>query len=277
MAYALQITDLDPIPYNLIFERFLNPERISMPDFDVDFCQWRREEVIRYCVGKYGQKNVAQITTFGKMQAKGAVKSVGRAMNLGYSRVDQFTKLFPPDLGITLSDALSMEPRLSEEMEKDDGLRECMDYAMKLEGLASHTSVHAAGLVISDGEITDYVPVYTTDGSSYITQYEMKPAEKVGLVKFDFLGLKTLTVIDKAVELVRKRADPELIISDIPMDDIKVFQLLSAGRTVGVFQCESAGMTQLIMKLRPSRFEDVIALLLCFGRGPWVPGWWMIL
>lgn len=268
VAYALKITDLDPIPYNLIFERFLNPERVSMPDFDIDFCQWRREEVIQYCVRKYGEKNVAQITTFGKMQAKGAVKSVGRAMNLGYTRVDQFTKLFPPDLGITLTDALKAEPRLSEEMEKDESLKECMNYALQLEGLASHTSVHAAGLVISDGEMTGYVPVYTTDGKSYITQYEMKPTEKVGLVKFDFLGLKTLTVIDKAVELVRNRLDPKLNISDIPMDDEKVFKLLSAGLTVGVFQCESAGMTQLIMKLKPSTFEDVIALVALFRPGP---------
>ena len=268
VAYALKITDLDPLPYNLIFERFLNPERVSMPDFDVDFCQWRREEVIQYCVDKYGSRNVAQITTFGKMQAKGAVKSVGRAMNLGYTRVDQFTKLFPPDLGITLDDALKQEPRLKEEMIKDEGLRECMSYALKLEGLASHTSVHAAGLVISDGEMTNYVPVYSTDGKSYITQYEMKPTEKVGLVKFDFLGLKTLTVIDKAVSLVNQRRNSDFKIDAIPLDDRRVYAMISEGHTVGVFQCESSGMQQLIMKLKPSTFEDIIALVALFRPGP---------
>ena len=268
VAYALKITDLDPLPYNLIFERFLNPERVSMPDFDVDFCQWRREEVIQYCVEKYGFSNVAQITTFGKMQAKGAVKSVGRAMNLGYSRVDQFTKLFPPDLGITLKDALEQEPRLKEEMEKDEALKDCMNYALKLEGLASHTSVHAAGLVISDGDMTNFVPVYTTDGKSYITQYEMKPTEKVGLVKFDFLGLKTLTVIDTAVSLVRKNKDPNFNIGKIPLDDRAVYEMVSKGHTVGIFQCESMGMTQLILKLKPSTFEDIIALVALFRPGP---------
>ena len=268
VAYALKITDLDPIPYNLIFERFLNPERVSMPDFDVDFCQWRREEVIQYCVQKYGSENVAQITTFGKMQAKGAIKSVGRAMNLGYTRVDQFTKLFPPDLGITLKDALEQEPRLQEEMEKDDALKECMNSALQLEGLASHTSVHAAGLVISDGSMTNYVPVYTVDGNSYITQYEMKPTEKVGLVKFDFLGLKTLTVIDKAVHLIKNSVNAQININDIPLDDAKVYEMLSLGHTVGIFQCESAGITQLILKLKPSTFEDVIALVALFRPGP---------
>ena len=270
VAYALTITDIDPIPYNLIFERFLNPERVSLPDFDVDFCQWRREEVIKYCIDKYGSKNVAQITTFGKMQAKGAVKSVGRALNLSFNRVDRFTKLFPPDLGITLTEALEKEPILKQEMNKDDSLKECMDYALKLEGLVSHTSVHAAGLVISDGNMTNYVPVYTTDGESYITQYEMKPAEKVGLVKFDFLGLKTLTVIDQAIKLMRnnKVVDYSFSISNIRLDDDKVYKMLSEGHTCGIFQCESQGMTQLIQKLKPSCFEDIIALVALFRPGP---------
>ncbi len=268
VAYALLITDLDPLPYNLIFERFLNPERISMPDFDVDFCQWRREAVIQYCIDKYGKNNVAQITTFGKMNAKGAVKAVGRAKGLGFNRVDQFTKLFPNDLGLTLQNALEQEPRIKEEMNKDDELRECMEQALKLEGLSSHTSVHAAGVVMSDGDMTDYVPVYTTDGSSYITQYEMKPTEKVGLVKFDFLGLKTLTVIDKAVALIRKRGHPDFDISKIPLNVSKVYEQISQGHTVGIFQCESAGMTQLVRKLKPSSFEDIIALVALFRPGP---------
>ncbi len=268
VAYALLITDLDPIPYNLIFERFLNPERISMPDFDIDFCQWRREEVIQYCISKYGKKNVAQITTFGKMNAKAAFKSVGRCMNLSFNRVDQFTKLFPNDLGITLQQALDQEPRIRQEMAKDDELRECMEQALKLEGLCSHTSVHAAGVVMSDGDMTNYVPIYTTDGSSYITQYEMKPTEKVGLVKFDFLGLKTLTVIDKAVKLIHQQVDPTFAIDKIPLNDQKVYALISQGHTVGIFQCESSGITQLIRKLKPSTFEDLFALVALFRPGP---------
>ena len=270
VAYALTITNIDPIPYNLIFERFLNPDRVSLPDFDIDFCQWRREEVINYCIEKYGSENVAQITTFGKMQAKGAVKSVGRGMNLGFNRVDRFTKLFPPDLGITLTEALEKEPRLKEEMAKDESLKECMDSALRLEGLVSHTSVHAAGLVISDGKMTDYVPIYTTDGSAFITQYEMKPAEKVGLVKFDFLGLKTLTVIDQAIKLMKegKVVSDDFSIDDIPMSDSKVYGMLSQGHTCGIFQCESSGMTQLIKKLKPSCFEDIIALVALFRPGP---------
>lgn len=268
VAYALQITDIDPIPYTLIFERFLNPERVSMPDFDIDFCQWRRDEVIAYCLQKYGANRLAQITTFGKMQAKAAVKSVGRAMNLAYSRVDVFTKLFPPDLGITLEKALEMEPRLQEAMNKDEELQTCMDSALQLEGLVSHTSVHAAGVVISATNMTDYLPIYTTDGKSFITQYEMKPTEKVGLVKFDFLGLKTLTVIHKAVQLVRQGPDPDFDIRTIPLQSEAVFQLISAGHTCGIFQCEGGGITQLITKLKPSTFEDIIALVALFRPGP---------
>ncbi len=268
VAYSLLITDLDPLRYDLIFERFLNPERISMPDFDVDFCQWRRDEVIQYCINKYGKNNVAQITTFGKMNAKGAVKAVGRAKGLGFTRVDQFTKLFPNDLGLTLQNALDQEPRIKEEMARDDELRECMEEALKLEGLCSHTSVHAAGIVMSDGDMTDYVPIYTTDGSSYITQYEMKPTEKVGLVKFDFLGLKTLTVIDKAIALIQERGHPDFDISKIPLDAKAVFQLISAGHTTGVFQCESPGITQLIRKMKPSTFDDMIALVALYRPGP---------
>ncbi len=268
VAYALQITDIDPIPYTLIFERFLNPERVSMPDFDIDFCQWRRDEVIAYCLQKYGANRLAQITTFGKMQAKAAVKSVGRAMNLAYSRVDVFTKLFPPDLGMTLEKALEMEPRLQEAMNKDEELQTCMDSAMQLEGLVSHTSVHAAGIVISATDMTDYLPIYTTDGKTLITQYEMKPTEKVGLVKFDFLGLKTLTVIHKAVQLVRQGPDTDFDIRTIPLQQEAVFQLLSAGHTCGIFQCEGGGITQLILKLKPSTFEDIIALVALFRPGP---------
>lgn len=269
VAYALKITDIDPLPYNLIFERFLNPERVSMPDFDVDFCQWRRDEVIQYVGRKYGSENVAQITTYGKLMAKGAVKSVGRAMNLNFLRVDRFTKLFPEELNITLTEALEKEPKLKEEMARDDALDRVMQNALRIEGLSSHTSVHAAGIVISDGPMTNFVPVYTTDGSSFITQYEMKRAEQVGLVKFDFLGLKTLTVIKKACEIVHETTDKkDFNIETIPLDDGEVFEMVSTGNTIGVFQLESTGMQQLIKKLQPSNFEDVIALVALFRPGP---------
>ena len=268
VAYALTITDIDPLPYDLIFERFLNPERVSMPDFDIDFCQWRREEVIQYVTRRYGKENVAQITTYGKLMAKGAVKSVGRAMGMGYLKVDNFTKLFPDELNISLQEALDKEPKLHEEMDKDDGLRQAVSEALKLEGLYSHTSVHAAGVIISDGAMTNYVPVYTVDGEVLITQYEMKKSEAVGLVKFDFLGLKTLTVVKKAVDLVRAQKNPDLNIEKIPMDDKRVYDMVSTGNTIGIFQCESTGMMQLIKKLRPDCFEDIIALVALFRPGP---------
>ena len=268
VAYALAITDIDPIPYNLIFERFLNPERVSMPDFDVDFCQWRREEVINYCVERYGAKNVAQITTFGRLNAKAVFKAVGRVKGLGYGQVDRFTKLFPNELGITLQQCIDAEPRVAEQLEIDDDLRECMSEAMKIEGLVAHTSVHPAGVVISDGDMTNYLPIFTTDGSSYITQFEMKPTEKVGLVKFDFLGLKTLTVIDHAVKMIKAQKDPSFDIATIPLDDASVFKSLENGYACGVFQCESSGMQNLIAKLKPSTFEDIIALVALFRPGP---------
>lgn len=270
VAYALRITDLDPIPYNLLFERFLNPERVSMPDFDVDFCQDRRGEVIKYVIQKYGDAQVAQITTFGKMNAKAVVRDVGRVLDLGYGRVDRFAKLIPDELGITLEQALEKEPRMSEEAARDDSIADLLKYARELEGLSRHVSVHAAGIVISDGPMTDYVPIYLSgvEGEGQITQFEMKMAEKVGLVKFDFLGLKTLTVIQKAVELIRARHKADFDIDLIPLDDKKVYQLVTAGHTVGIFQLESSGMRNLVMKLKPSCFEDVIALVALFRPGP---------
>jgi DNA polymerase-3 subunit alpha len=268
VAYALTITDIDPLPYDLIFERFLNPERVSMPDFDIDFCQWRREEVIQYVTKRYGKENVAQITTYGKLMAKGAVKSVGRAMGMGFMRVDNFTKLFPDELNISLQDALDKEPKLHEEMDKDDSIAQAVREALKLEGLNSHLSVHAAGVIISDGPMTNFVPVYTVDGEVLVTQYEMKKSEAVGLVKFDFLGLKTLTVVKKAVDLIKVQKDPNLNIDTIPMNDKSVYDMVSTGNTVGIFQCESTGMMQLIKKLKPDCFEDIIALVALFRPGP---------
>ena len=272
VAYALRITDLDPIRFNLVFERFLNPERVSMPDFDVDFCQDRRDEVIQYVTRKYGAENVAQITTFGKMLAKAAVRDIGRVMEIGYTKCDRIAKLIPnkiPDKSVVkLKDAMEVEPRLAEEAGRDDAVAGLLEMVGALEGLSRHTSVHAAGIVMSDGPMVDYVPVYTTDVDGLITQYEMKMAEKVGLVKFDFLGLKTLTVIDRAVKLIRASKKPEFNIDRIPLEDPAVYRMVSAAHTVGVFQLEGSGMQQLLVKVKPSTFEDIIAVVALFRPGP---------
>lgn len=272
VAYALRITDLDPIRFNLVFERFLNPERVSMPDFDVDFCQDRRDEVIQYVTRKYGAENVAQITTFGKMLAKAAVRDIGRVMEIGYTKCDRIAKLIPnkiPDKSVVkLKDAMEVEPRLAEEAGRDDAVAGLLEMVGALEGLSRHTSVHAAGIVMSDGPMVDYVPVYTTDVDGLITQYEMKMAEKVGLVKFDFLGLKTLTVIDRAVKLIRVSKKPEFNIDRIPLEDPAVYRMVSAAHTVGVFQLEGSGMQQLLVKVKPSTFEDIIAVVALFRPGP---------
>lgn len=268
VAYALQITDVDPVVHGLFFERFLNPERVSMPDFDIDFCQWRRDEVIKYVVERYTSENVAQITTFGKMNAKAAIRDVGRVLEISYKRVDRIARLIPNDLGITLDAALKREPRLQEEIDKDDAYKEMLDYALKLEGLNRHTSVHAAGVMISDAPITDYVPVYRAEDGHLITQYEMKNAEQTGLVKFDFLGLKTLTIIAQAVKFIREQLDKDFQIDNIPLDDRKVYQQISAGHTTGIFQLESRGMIRLLLKLQPSTFEDIVATIALFRPGP---------
>ena len=268
VAYSLRITDLDPIENGLVFERFLNPERISMPDFDVDFCQDRRDEVIRYVIDKYGASNVAQITTFGKMLAKAAIRDVGRALELGYKRCDKIAKLIPNELGITLDDAISKEPRLGEEASADAVVADLLGFARKLEGLTRHSSVHAAGLVISDGPMVDYVPVYRTEGTGLITQYEMSHVEKVGLVKFDFLGLKTLTVIDRAVKIIHHLHDPDFSIETIPLDAKQVYKDISSAHTTGIFQLESTGMQQLVAKLQPNQFGDLVALVALFRPGP---------
>ncbi len=268
VAYALKITDLDPIPLNLIFERFLNPERISMPDFDVDFCQWRRDEVIQYVTQKYTSQNVAQITTFGKLKAKAALRDVGRVLEISYSRVDRIAKLVPNELDITLQAALDQEPRIMEEAANDPMIKEMIDIALKVEGFSRHTSVHAAGVVISNGPMENYVPVYRAEGNALITQYEMKNAEKVGLIKFDFLGLKTLTVIKKAVDIIHKNRDPKFVIDKINLEDPRVYREISQGNTAAIFQLESSGMQSLCMKVKPSCFEDIIAVVALFRPGP---------
>jgi DNA polymerase-3 subunit alpha len=268
VAYALKITDIDPLRFNLIFERFLNPERISMPDFDVDFCQEKRDQVIRYVTNKYSPENVAQITTFGKMKAKAALRDVGRVLQIGFTRVDRIAKLIPNELEITLKDALEKEPRILEEAKRDDNIQKMLDLALKIEGMSRHTSVHAAGVVIAEGGMHNLVPTYKDESGQLITQYEMKNAEKVGLVKFDFLGLKTLTVIDKAVKLIRGSKDANFDITMIDLERKEVYEILQAAQSVGIFQLEGSGMQSLLKKLKPSRFEDIIAVVALFRPGP---------
>jgi DNA polymerase-3 subunit alpha len=266
VAYALGITNIDPIEHALLFERFLNPERISMPDVDIDFCMRRRGEVIDYVSRKYG--NVCQIITFGKMKARAVVRDVGRVMGMPYGDVDRIAKLIPATLGMTLEEALKIEPKLSDMARKDPQVKQMVEISRALEGFPRHASTHAAGVVISDEPLTEHVPLYRGQKDEVITQFDMKCVEKVGLIKFDFLGLKTLTVIDDAINLIEKRIGERLRIDDIPIDDALVYQKLSEGDTAGVFQLESSGMTDLVKKLKPTAFPDIVALVALFRPGP---------
>jgi DNA polymerase-3 subunit alpha len=269
VAYAIRITDLDPLPYNLLFERFLNPERITMPDIDVDFCQDRREEVIQYVIEKYGRERVCQIITFGTMKAKAVVRDVGRALNMTYGDVDRIAKLIPDDLKMTLAKALKQEPQLSEMAERDPQVKDLLDTALCLEGLTRHASTHAAGVVVAPRQLEEFLPVYKDQKTGSInTQYSMKYVEMVGLVKFDFLGLKNLTVIENAVHLVRAGKDPEFDITRLRDDDRESYDLISSGNTTGIFQLESSGMKEMLVKLKPSCFEDVIAACALYRPGP---------
>ncbi|WP_026840622.1 DNA polymerase III subunit alpha [Citrifermentans bremense] len=269
VAFCIRITDIDPMPYNLLFERFLNPERISMPDIDVDFCQDRREEVIQYMVEKYGREKVCQIITFGTMAARGVIRDVGRALDLTFGEVDRIAKLVPEVLGITLEKALEQEPKLKELMAADPKVKEVMTVALRLEGLARHASTHAAGLVVAPRQMEEFCPVYKDQKTgSLTTQYSMKYVEKIGLVKFDFLGLKNLTVIDNACKHIRNGKDPNFDITLLRDDDEESYKLLQAGNTTGVFQLESSGMKELLVKLKPSCFEDIIAVCALYRPGP---------
>lgn len=270
VAWSLTITDIDPIRFNLIFERFLNPERVSMPDFDVDFCQDRRDEVISYVRQKYGDDKVAQIITFGKLQARIVLRDVGRVLQMPYSQVDRISKLVPnnPANPTTLQQALEIEPALEEARRTDTTVEKLIDIGMKLEGLYRHASTHAAGVVIGDRPLSELVALYKDDRSELpATQFNMKFVEMAGLVKFDFLGLKTLTVIQKSCEMVRQRGI-EINISHIPLDDQKTFDLLGRIETVGVFQVESAGMRDVLKKMKPDRLEDLVALVALYRPGP---------
>jgi len=268
VAYSLDITEIDPIRYNLLFERFLNPERISMPDIEVDFCKDRRGEVISYVAGKYGADQVAQIITFGTMAARAVIRDVGRAMDIPYAEVDRIAKLVPGGINVKIHDALKAEPKLKELYDTNPAIKELIDIAKRLEGLSRHASTHAAGVVIFPTPLTDYTPLYKNPSEeTIITQFDMKSVETMGLLKFDFLGLKTLTVIEKTLKYL-KASGKDIDIKTIPLDDGKSYDLLSSGNTTGVFQLESSGMKDLLVKLQPNRFEDLIALVALYRPGP---------
>ena len=270
VAWALTITDLDPLKFGLLFERFLNPERVSMPDFDIDFCQDRRDEVIHYVQEKYGKERVAQIITFGKLQARAVLRDVGRVLGMPYGYVDRICKLIPfnPAHPPTLQEALDVEPELRRLRDDDEQVARLLDIGLKLEGLYRHASTHAAGVVIGDQPLDEFVPLYRDPRSDMAaTQFSMKYAEAAGLVKFDFLGLKTLTVLDKAVALI-KEGGVTLDLAGLPFEDEKTFEMLGNGDTVGVFQLESTGMRDVLRQMKPDCFEDIIALVALYRPGP---------
>lgn len=271
VAYSLTITDLDPLQFGLLFERFLNPERISMPDFDIDFCQDRREEVIKYVQKKYGADRVAQIITHGKLQARAVLRDVGRVLQMPYGQVDRLCKLVPnnPANPVTLPEAMEEEPRLLEEAADDPMVARLLEIAQRLEGLYRHASTHAAGMVIGDRPLDELVPLYRDPKSSFpITQFNWKLVEAAGLVKFDFLGLKTLTVLRKSIELVKRGCGIDLDLAALPLDDTASYELLARADTVGVFQLESTGMRESLKKLKPDRFGDIIAMVSLYRPGP---------
>jgi DNA polymerase-3 subunit alpha len=273
VAYALGITELDPIKYDLLFERFLNPERVSLPDFDIDFCMERRDEVIGYVTQRYGADKVAQIITHGTMAARAVVRDVGRVMSHPYGFCDKIAKLIPFEIGMTLERALEIEPLLKERYDKEEDVRALLDTAKMLEGLARNAGKHAGGVVIAPSDLTDFMPLYCEQGGHQaVTQFDMEDLEKLGLVKFDFLGLRTLTIIDKAVKRVNRereqRGEPPLAIDRLPIDDAATYALLKSCKTTALFQLESRGMKDLINRLRPDRFEEVVALVALFRPGP---------
>ncbi len=271
IAWALTITDLDPLKWGLLFERFLNPERVSMPDFDIDFCQTRRDEVIKYVQDRYGYDHVAQIITFGKLQARAVLRDVGRVLQLPYPVVDRICKMIPnnPANPVTLQEAIDGDKSFNELADSDSQIKKLIDIALKLEGLYRHASTHAAGLVIGDRPLHELVPIYRDPKSTMpVTQFSMKYVEQAGLVKFDFLGLKTLTLIKEALNIISHTENVEIDINQIPLDDKTTFELMSKGDTVGVFQLEGAGMRDTIKKMKPDQFEEIIALVSLYRPGP---------
>ena len=268
VAYSLDITNIDPLPYNLLFERFINLERISMPDFDVDFCQDRRPEVIDYVTQKYGEENVGQIITFGKLQAKAVIRDVSRVYGLPYAETDALAKLVPDELGITLSKALEMEPKLLELTEKDPKIRRILQISQRLEGLLRHASIHAAGVIITNEPLVKYCPLYRGREGEQVVQFDKDFSEQVGLVKFDFLGLKTLTVIQNASNFIKRDFDENFDIESIDMEDTEVYDYISEGKTTGVFQLESSGMKDLCSRLMPESIDDITAINALYRPGP---------
>jgi DNA polymerase-3 subunit alpha len=273
VAYALKITDLDPIEYDLLFERFLNPERVSMPDFDIDFCMEGRDRVIAYVAERYGRNAVSQIVTFGTMAAKAVVRDVARVQGKSYGLADKLSKLIPFEVGMTLEKAVEEEESLQEFLKQDDEASEIWSMALQLEGISRNCGKHAGGVVIAPTQITDFSPIYCDDtGSGVVTQFDKNDVEEAGLIKFDFLGLRTLTIIDWAVQMINKdraaNSEDLLNIEHIPLDDQKTFELMQRAETTAVFQLESRGMKDLIKKLGPDRFEDIVALVALFRPGP---------
>ena len=268
VAYAIGITNIDPIRYGLFFERFLNPERISMPDIDIDFCQDGRDEIIRYVTEKYGSDRVAQIITFGKMQAKAVIRDVGRALNISYGEVDSIAKLVPNILNISLDMAIQSEPRLQEEEKKSEKIRKLLSLSRSLEGLNRHSSTHAAGVVISDVPLVERVPLCKSPKDEIVTQYSMNDLQMVGLTKFDFLGLKTLTVIKNTLQFIKEGSGEEIDIDKITLNDQRTYQLLMKGNTDGIFQLESSGMKDILVNMKPDCIEDIIALIALYRPGP---------
>jgi DNA polymerase-3 subunit alpha len=268
VAYVLHITNIDPVKYNLLFERFLNPERVSMPDIDVDFSYERRDEVIDYVVRKYGEDRVAQIITFGTMAARAAVRDVGRALAMPLSTVDKIAKMIPAELGITLEKAITKNKALRQVIEENPQAKKLMEFARAVEGLPRHASTHAAGVVISRGPLTEHVPLQQGHDGHALTQYAMESLEDVGLLKMDFLGLKNLTLLEQALDIIREQEGIEIDLTAIPLDDERTYRLLAEADTVGVFQLESSGMRQVLRQVKPSVFEDIVAVLALFRPGP---------
>jgi len=267
VAYSLGITNIDPLKYGLLFERFLNPERVSMPDIDMDFCQDKRGDIIEYVRSKYGKENVAQVITFGSLLAKGVLRDVARIFGIDYSIADKFVKLIPDRLGIKLSEAIEEEEKIRNLVEEEPVYKRLYDFGLNLEGLKRNTGMHAAGVVISDNKLWEKTPLYRQD-ENYVTQYSLNFLEDVDLIKFDFLGLKTLTVIDNALNFIKQNHNVEIDFSTMEMDDKKVFELISSGNTLGLFQIESDGMQDLNRRLKPDCFEDIIAVLALYRPGP---------
>jgi len=268
VAYALQITNIDPLPYNLLFERFINPERVSMPDFDVDFCQAGRSRVIEYVTKKYGEDRVGQIITFGKLQAKAVIRDVSRVFGLPYSEADMLSKLIPEELGITLEKAIEMEPKIRELMETDPKIRQIINISRRLEGLLRHASIHAAGVIITNKPLDHYCPLFKGKEGEKVVQFDKDFSELIGLVKFDFLGLKTLTVIDQACKFVRRDLKADFDIEEIDLEDQNVYDFISRGETIGVFQLESSGMIELCKRIQPGTLDDITAINALYRPGP---------